>query len=199
VLEIGCGPLGGFVPELEQAGYDAVGVDPEAPSGASFRQVEFEQYDDPRPVHVAIACTSLHHLFDLDLALDKLVATLVPTGRLVVVEWVHEQFDEATARWCFDRLPTHGDTYLHHHRDAWTSSRMPWDEYFRQWAQEEHGLHPWASLKQGLDLRFDTEHSEAAPYYFPTLGISEDDEVAAIQSGEIQAGAVRYVARRRTV
>src|SRR5690242_15603534 len=31
VLEIGCGPLGGFVPAMNRAGYDAIGVDPEAP------------------------------------------------------------------------------------------------------------------------------------------------------------------------
>jgi hypothetical protein len=31
VLEMGCGLLGGFVPALLDAGYHAVGVDPEAP------------------------------------------------------------------------------------------------------------------------------------------------------------------------
>ena len=35
VIEIGCGDLGGFVPDLRRAGYDAVGVDPEAPAGES--------------------------------------------------------------------------------------------------------------------------------------------------------------------
>jgi SAM-dependent methyltransferase len=197
VLEIGCGPLGGFVPELERAGYDAVGIDPEAPGGPSFRQVRFEEYDDPRPVDAAVACTSLHHLADLDVAFDKLAATLAPAGRLVVVEWVHEHFDEATARWCFDRLPAEGDTYLHHHRDAWAGSGQAWDDYFSQWAQQEHGLHPWASLERALGSRFVTEHLGAVPYYYPTLGISEDEEAAAIQSGEIRAGAVRYVGRPR--
>jgi len=33
VLEVGCGPLGGFVPALLGGGYEAVGVDPEAPEG----------------------------------------------------------------------------------------------------------------------------------------------------------------------
>jgi hypothetical protein len=44
VAEVGCGPLGGFVPMLEAAGYQAIGVDPEAPPGPSYRQVEFERY-----------------------------------------------------------------------------------------------------------------------------------------------------------
>lgn len=197
VLEIGCGPLGGFVPELERAGYDAVGIDPEAPSGPSFRRTTFEEYNGPRPVDAAVACTSLHHVCDLALAFDKLAASLAPTGRLVVVEWAHERLDGATARWCFERLPSEGDTYLHHHRDAWVSSGLAWDDYLRQWAQEEHGLHPWTEVERALDSRFVTEHSEDAPYYFPTLGIAEDEEVAAIRSGRIQPGAVRYVGRPR--
>ena len=45
VVEIGCGPLGGFVPMLESAGYQATGIDPEAPAGSSYRQVEFESYE----------------------------------------------------------------------------------------------------------------------------------------------------------
>jgi SAM-dependent methyltransferase len=197
VLEIGCGVLGGFVPELERAGYDVVGVDPEAPSGSSFRRTTFEEYDDPRPFDAAIACTSLHHVADLDLAFDKLGSTLAPSGRLVVVEWVHELFDEPTARWCFDRLPSDGDTYLHHHRDAWAESGLAWDDYFRRWAQQEHGLHPWTEVERALGTRFTTEYSHKVPYYFPTLGISEDDELAAIRSGTIRAGAVRYVGRPR--
>ena len=198
VLEIGCGPLGGFVADLERTGYDAVGVDPEAPVGPSFRRVEFERYDDPAPVDVVIACTSLHHLADLDLAFDKLVDTLAPSGRVVVVEWAHELFDEATARWCFDRLPDDGDTFLHHHRDAWAESGRAWDDYFGQWAQQEHGLHPWAEVRRALSLRIEADQEEQVPYYFSTLGISEDEEVDAIRAGEILAGAVRYVGRRRT-
>jgi hypothetical protein len=36
VLEVGCGTLGGFVPVLLDAGYQAVGVDPEAPDGVQL-------------------------------------------------------------------------------------------------------------------------------------------------------------------
>jgi hypothetical protein len=50
VLEIGCGPLGGFVPGLLGAGYDAVGVDPEAPDEPGYHQIQFERYQSPQPV-----------------------------------------------------------------------------------------------------------------------------------------------------
>lgn len=44
VVEIGCGSEGGFVPRLRADGYDAVGVDPEAPAGPErYHRVEFER------------------------------------------------------------------------------------------------------------------------------------------------------------
>src|SRR6266540_3865172 len=55
VLEIGCGRLGGFVPALLRDGYDAVGVDPEAPEGPGYHRIEFEAYQSPRPVDGVVA------------------------------------------------------------------------------------------------------------------------------------------------
>ena len=70
VLEIGCGPLGGFVPMLLTAGYAATGIDPEAPEGADFRRVAFEDYQLTRPADAIIACTSLHHVADMGHVVD---------------------------------------------------------------------------------------------------------------------------------
>jgi hypothetical protein len=44
VLDIGCGLLGGFVPALLADGYDAAGVDPEAPEGSGYHRIKFERY-----------------------------------------------------------------------------------------------------------------------------------------------------------
>src|SRR5262249_7602586 len=84
VLEIGCGPLGGFVPMLRDGGYEATGIDPEAPEGTDFRRVGFEDYLPSRPADAIIACTSLHHVADLDRVLDLAAAALVPAGGLGV-------------------------------------------------------------------------------------------------------------------
>ena len=74
VLEVGCGPLGGFVPALLEGGYDAVGVDPEAPDGLNYQQVEVERFDPRWPLECVLASTSLHHVADLDEVLDRLAA-----------------------------------------------------------------------------------------------------------------------------
>src|SRR5215469_5355078 len=101
VIEVGCGPLGGFVARMRSGGYDAVGVDPDAPDGPAYHRVEFESHEIREPARAVVACTSLHHVADVGAVLDRIAAALVPRGSLVVIEWARERFDEASARWCF--------------------------------------------------------------------------------------------------
>ena len=199
VAEIGCGPLGGFVPMLRAAGYAADGVDPEAPDGPWYHQSEFEHYQMPRPARAVVACTSLHHVADVGQVLDLARAALVPGGTVIVVEWARESFDEVTARWCFDRLPPLSDDpgWLQRRHDQWRASGLAWDEYVQAWA-EEAGLHAGGDIVRELDARFDRQWLDRGPYFFPDLGgVSEADEQAAIEAGEIQASRIAYVGRRR--
>jgi len=198
VAEIGCGPLGGFVPVLRSAGYDAVGIDPEAPEGAWYRQVEFEGYQTA-PVAAIIACTSLHHVADLGDVLDRVEAALPPGGVVVVVEWARERFDEATARWCENRLPPPGPEpgWLSRRCAEWRMSGSPWQEYIRGWAETEN-LHEGRAILRELEARFDAGPPGYGPYYFPDLsGVSDADEQAAIDRGLIQPGRIQYAGQRR--
>jgi SAM-dependent methyltransferase len=199
VVEIGCGPLGGFVPMLRSAGYDASGVDPEAPEGPWYHRAEFERHALPGPVAAVVACTSLHHVADVGAVLDLAGAALAGGGTLVVVEWARERFDEATARWCFDRLPGPDaeHSWLRHRHDEWRASGQPWESYCRSWAAEE-GLHAGESIVRELDARFDRQLIGYGPYFFPDLaGVSEAKEQAAIDAGEILANRIAYVGTTR--
>ena len=66
--------------------------------------------------------------------LDQLVTMLPSGGRVVVVEWAWERFDEATAKWCFARIEEHGSSWLHRHRDQWVASGREWDQYLHSFA-----------------------------------------------------------------
>jgi SAM-dependent methyltransferase len=203
VVEIGCGPLGGFVPRLEAAGYSATGIDPEAPQGPPYRQAEFEHSALPGRVDAIVACTSLHHVADLTGVLDLVHAALLPGGTVVVVEWARERFDEATARWCFGRLPEPGVTrhlaWIRAGCTACTPNRRSrgrsWDACLRSWAQAE-GLHAGLDILNGLDARFDCCSLGFGPYFFPDLaGTSEAEEQAAIDAGLIKANRIQYAGR----
>jgi SAM-dependent methyltransferase len=200
VLEIGCGPTGGFVPAMREHGYHAVGVDPAAPPGPGYHQREFEHHEPTGPVDAIVACTSLHHVGDLGHVLDHAAAALAPGGVLIVVEWAYEKFDEATARWCFGRLPGSGEqSWLHSHRDLWLRSDQPWHTCLDAWARRER-LHSGHAIAQALMARFHTRVLTQAPYFFPDLHLtSETDEQAAADSGEIRATGIRYVATKPAI
>jgi SAM-dependent methyltransferase len=198
VTEIGCGPLGGFVPMLRSAGYNATGVDPEAPQGPWYHQVEFERYEPPSgAAHAVVACTSLHHVADIGEVLGRVGTALAAGGPLIVVEWARERFDAETARWCFDRLPSGDEGWLRRRRDEWRASGLPWGDYCRSWAHDE-GLLAGEDIVRDLDARFDRQSLTYGPYFFADVsGASEDDEQAAIDAGEIKANRIDYVGRRR--
>lgn len=198
VLEIGCGPLGGFVPRLRDAGYEATGVDPEAPAGPWFRQSEFDSNSAPEPVAAIVACTSLHHVANLPATVAAMDAALLPGGTVVVVEWARERFDEATARWCRSRRAVDSDDdWLQHLLSQWQGSGQPWAACCRAWAEAER-MHTGTAVLDGLAARFDTVDLSYGPYFFSDLvGTVEADEQAAIDSGQIAATRIQYQGRKR--
>ena len=96
ILEVGCGKAGELALSLDAAGHEVVTVDPDAPEGAIFRRTVIEHLSEPAPFDVAVASRSLHHIADLDAALDKVVALLSPGGTVLVVEWGWDLVDDET-------------------------------------------------------------------------------------------------------
>lgn len=195
VVELGCGPLGGFVPRLRASGYDVVGVDPKAPQEAGYHRVEFEQAELAAEADALVASASLHHVADPGEVLDRVAATLAPGGAVVVIEWAWEDFDESTAEWSFRRLGSE-EGWLRRRRDGWLGSGEPWSTYLQGWAREE-GLHEAQTLLALLDERFERRQLSRGPYLFADLSsTSPEDEQRAIDAGEITAIRVDYAGRK---
>lgn len=194
VIEIGCGALGGFVPALQDSGYRALGVDPNAPEGDSYLRLEVEHAQLPAQVDAVVACTSLHHVADPGEVLDKIAQVLAPGGVVIVVEWDWGSFDQATAQWCFKRLgPSEG--WLHHRRNEWVGSAQTWQRYLETWAGE-HRLHTGEALLAQLDRRLRRQVWRRGAYFFPDLAeTTEADELDAIDCGQIRATRVDYIGR----
>jgi SAM-dependent methyltransferase len=184
--------------DARSSGYEALGVDPEAPEGEDYRRVEFEQLELVQDFDVVVAVTSLHHVADPAEVVDRITSSLASGGKLVVVEWAWEDFDEATASWCFERLGGDEEAgWLHHRRDEWAASRQRWAAYLRAWAQSER-LHAAEALLRLFDQSFDRQELARGPYFFPDLAAtSKEDEEAAIDTGLIRATRVDYVGRLR--
>lgn len=198
VLEIGCGAAGGVVPAALAAGYDAVGVDPRAPDGVSYRQQPFEEYEPTSPVDAVVSIQALHHLPDLDAAFERLDRVITREAILVIVEWAWERIDEATARWLFARAPADATSgWAAERRADWNASGLSWSDYSERWARA-HGLHPWRAVETALAKRFDVVSSVDVPALFGDVAeVSEDTERAAIAAGEIAPTGVHWVGRAR--
>jgi SAM-dependent methyltransferase len=198
VVDVGCGPLGGFVPFLRSSGYEATGVDPEAPDTADYHRTEFEHLELRERVDAVIASTSLHHVTDPAEVIDQFTTALTSEGTLVVVEWAWEKFDETTARWCFQRLGRDDEAnWLHRLRDEWTSSEQGWQAYLANWATRE-GLHRGEALLRLLDERFERRLLTCGPYFFSDLSdTTVADEEAAIEAEQIRATRIDWVGTPR--
>jgi hypothetical protein len=139
------------------------------------------------------------YVADLAIVLGKAHALLAPRGRIVVVEWARERFDETTARWCFGRLPepeAGNPGWLHERQAEWAASGQSWDACLRSWADAE-GLHTGQAILDALDARFSCQHISFGACFFADLsGTSEADEQAAIDAARIRANRINYVASK---
>lgn len=147
VVEVGCGDVGGVVPALVAAGYDAIGVDPRAPAGEPYLQVDFRGLDGE--FDAAVAGRVIHHLHPLDESLDKL-ASLAPL--LVVDEFAWDLIDPELQAW-----------YEAAHRLVPEPAGPPsLDEWRARHADE---LHPHGPVLDALRARYDERVLEWHPYF----------------------------------
>ncbi len=189
VLEIGCGQ-GELTTALAVAGYDVLGIDPLAPEGDLFRRLKLEEIEETDSYDAVVAGHSLHHMQDLDAALDRVVSILGPDGVLVVYEFAWDRLDEPTLDWFFGQRSAlaaagRGD------------SPTTREELRRDWDAEHLGLHGCDALRNGLAERFDELAFEWVPYLYRTLGgvATEVLEQALIDAQAIQALGFRYAGR----
>jgi SAM-dependent methyltransferase len=190
VLEVGCGS-GELAVALAAAGYDVTAIKPEAPDGPIFRRVRLEEFSDAGGFDAVVASTSLHHVADLEGAVDRLAELLRRGGLLVLEEFVRERLAGPTAHW------------FHGQRLALAAlgredATVPAD--FEDWQRElaahydEH-VHPFAEIEAALARRFAEREREWIPYLYDYHldDALEPLERALIATGELAATGVRYV------
>jgi hypothetical protein len=155
VLEVGCGREGGLVELLAGAGYDVLGVDPQAPDGERFRQSMFQELEGDWDA--VVAGRVLHHVNPLDEGLDML-ASFAPL--LVVDEFASDRIDRAAQDW-----------YEGQHRMLRATGIEPnGPADLDEWRERHPGLHPHVVLLAGLRARYDELEFEWLPYLSRWLG-----------------------------
>jgi hypothetical protein len=185
VLEIGCGREGGLVEQLVAGGYDALGVDPDAPEGERFVRAEFQTLDGEWDA--VVAGRMLHHVNPLGESLDHL-ATLAPL--LVVDEFAWNRIDAAAQDW-----------YEGQHRMLRASGHEPYGPAsLDDWRLRHSDLHPDELLLRELRARYEELAFERIPYMHRWLGgpSSEGLEQSLVDAGAFPAIGYRWAGSART-
>ena len=187
VLEVGCGQ-GGLTTALAVEGYDVLGIDPLAPQGELFRRIRLEDLEPSEgSFDAVVASHSLHHVRDLDQALDRIVSLLGPGGLLVLDEQGWDLADEATLDWLWNQRRAlaaagHGEP------------PASLDAFREEWQTEHLGVHGFETLRDEVSKRFEERVFARSPFLYRSFGgvATEVLEQALIDAEAIQALGFRY-------
>lgn len=169
-----------MAPALASAGYDVLAIDPNAPEGPLYRQIELEELDDPGPFDAVVAGRVLHHVHPLGPALDKL-AGLAPL--LILDEFAWNHMDEPTVDW-----------YQSQHRLLVAAGREPnGSPDLAEWRERHPDLHPYETLRGEIDARYEERHFEWRPYLYRWLA---GPATESLEEGLIAAAAIRPIGWR---
>jgi len=177
VLDVGCGD-GAMTRELWAQGYAVTGIDPQAPEGQAFIRTTLEDFASRAPFDAAVALRSLHHVGDLERAVESLWQAVRPGAKVIVLEWAVERLDDSVWEW----LERHG---LEDHAHE-GEHRVP-----------PHVI-PLTDVMAAMAERFDLRFEERGTFLARERG-REDlhaTEEAAIAAGELQALGARLVYER---
>lgn len=178
VLEIGCGDRGGVVPALVDVGYDAIGVDPRAPSGERFRQCDFREIEGE--FDAVVAGRVIHHLVPLDQAVERM-AGLAPL--VLVDEFAWDLIDPELQAWYEAEYVRRPDAIGPPSLDEW------------RW--KHPGLHPHDTVLAALREQYDERTLEWVPYFHHWLGdVESPDRIGYVFAG-IRTSTTRSSASSR--
>jgi SAM-dependent methyltransferase len=153
----------------------SLAIDPRAPKGPMFRRTTLEELRDEGPFDAALASLALHHVDDLDVALDKLHSLLRRDAPLV-----------RTRFRLGSRRRINGGLGL---RATGSRGRRA------EWRAEHEHLHGFDAMPPALEARFRQRSFAWGPHlseYEPSEG-DAGEERRLIESGEIRAVGFVYV------
>jgi hypothetical protein len=182
ILEVGCGEKGGVAPQLVDAGYEVLAIDPEAPEGPSYRRISLEELDDPGPFAAVVAGRVLHHVHPLEPAIDKLVAL----GPLLILDEFAPERVRGNAQ----------DWYERQHRALRLAGQEPQGPSdLDDWRAKHPDVHPSHVLLATLRARYRETLYEPGPYLYRWLGgvATEKLEETLIGAGAIEPIGWRWV------
>ncbi len=183
ILDIGCGS-GYLSLELARQGHHVVGVDQDrqmiaiarrarlehpdrSEGGLLYRSGDFQRWSGTEgEFDVVIFCRALHHMSP-DLALGKAHEVLRKGGRIVCLEYAHDQFDRRTAIWLYHiRRTLEMSGWYAPSEELPRDPEEAIDRIAEEWMgyAEEHGLRRYEEMLRPLERLFRRKDLSWHPY-----------------------------------
>lgn len=209
VIEVGCGK-GHVAHALQDRGYRVVGLDADSETvaaakeqGAPVIQATWPEYESA-PVDAIVFTRSLHHISDLQQAVQKARATLKLQGKLLVEDFAFDAVDEATIAWFINVV--RNQALANAAASDFVSDLVSSDDPAATWRRHhDHEVHSIEVMKRCISEHFTIEEVLSVPYLYryliPTLPATSD-AVAFLQRvlrDEAQcecAGKITLIGRR---
>ncbi|MGI9263783.1 MAG: class I SAM-dependent methyltransferase [Gammaproteobacteria bacterium] len=187
ILEIGCGE-GHLLLPLAERGYTVVGVEADleivARAQANGIPVVLATWPDysPTPADAIIFTRSLHHIEQLEPAVEAAAAALKPGGSLLVEEFAFDAPDQRTIEWFVEICRSEaGLVLVDYGKDEVMKGLLSSRDPVEAWkASHDHDLHTIKAMTETVARHFETGDVFEVPYLYRYLASVLPDEEEAV-------------------
>ena len=176
ILEIGCGE-GHLARRLQASGFAVTAIDANADAVAAARAKGVNAHEahwptfECEPVDVVIFTRSLHHIHELDEAINSAHTTLREGGVLLVEDFAFNEADATTMNWFAERLRAAPlAAALKPPADSFIADVMAAKNLETVWEHHHHhDLHDVASMAKSIEEVFGSSETLNAAYLYRYL------------------------------
>lgn len=188
ILEIGCGE-GHLLLSLAERGYTVVGLEADLEivaraqaKGLPVVLATWPEYS-PTPADAVVFTRSLHHMEQLEPAVEGAVAALKPGGTLLVEEFAFDAPDAATIEWFVETCRSEaGLVLVDYGKDEVMKGLLSSRDPIEAWqASHDHDLHTIEAITDTVARFFESGEVFEAPYLYRYLASVLPDEEEAIE------------------
>lgn len=193
VLEVGAG-RGDLALRLINTGYDVTAIDPSGSNDGLVRPVALSEFNVSRGFDAVVASRTLHHIENLQAAINKLHRFTSVGGIVILHDFGWERVDVPTGRWL------HSIIRQRSRRNSEAPLEASFPDWFAQWRSEHAHLHRSTEMLDALREKFNERCYAECPYlaaeYVDVNPDLVEAEVSNIEDGAIKAAGFRFVGER---
>jgi SAM-dependent methyltransferase len=185
ILEVGAG-RGHLAEALAANDHRVIAIDPNEEAvlvarsrGVDARVGRFPEEEIDGELDALLFTRVLHHVHELDRALERACELLAPGGALIVDEFAWERVDARTAAWAYGTMSVLASAGFGD-EDRWAHDGDPLAEWKRKHTVD-HELHSADGILRAVRARFEIVEAVEVPYFYRYVCQHQSDDPRAFE------------------